>query len=182
MPFVKCLPDDALIVHAFGLVPERARHAIPFIENLMRGPSPLTVAERELIGAFVSGINSCSYCYGTHSATAREFGIDENVLTGLLEDIETAPVDDKLKPILSYVKKLTLTPHRMVQADADAILDAGWEEQALVDAVMVCAQFNFFNRFVDGLGLSLTEDRAKGAGKRLHDLGYNSVLAMLGID
>ena len=44
----------------------------------------------------------------------------------LMDEIDTAPVDEKLKPILHYVRKLTLTPSRMVQADADAVYAAGW--------------------------------------------------------
>jgi len=71
----------------------------------------------------------------------------------LIEDIDTAPVDDKLKPVLHYVRKLTLTPARMVQADAD--------EHALHDAVAVYATINFMNRLVLGHGVEYS--LARGA-------------------
>jgi AhpD family alkylhydroperoxidase len=41
----------------------------------LRGPSPFTVAERELIAAYVSGLNACGYCHGIHRVTADAFGV-----------------------------------------------------------------------------------------------------------
>ncbi|MGB3654758.1 MAG: hypothetical protein WBA41_26625, partial [Rivularia sp. (in: cyanobacteria)] len=39
------------------------------------------------------------------------------------------------------------------QSDIDAILQAGWDKQAIEDAICVCSLFNFMNRFVSGYGL-----------------------------
>jgi uncharacterized protein YciW len=44
--------------------------------------------------------------------------------------------DAKLKPILAYAEKLTLTPTRLTEADAAAVFAAGWSERALHDAVL----------------------------------------------
>jgi uncharacterized peroxidase-related enzyme len=119
----------------------------------LRDPSPLTVAERELIAAYVSGLNACTYCHGAHTVAATAFGIDESVFADLMADLDTATVDGRIKPILAYVRKLTLSPARMVEADAEAVYAAGWDEQALFDAVSVCALFNFMNRIVEGSGI-----------------------------
>jgi uncharacterized protein YciW len=70
-----------------------------------------------------------------------------------MADLETSSVDEKLKPILAYVGKLTRTPAFMTEADAQKVYDAGWDEQALFDAVSVCALFNFMNRIVEGSGI-----------------------------
>jgi len=43
-------------------------------------------------------------------------------------------------------------------ADARRVLNAGWAEHALHDAVSVCGLFNFMNRFVSGLEVSALED------------------------
>ena len=69
--------------------------------------------------------------------------------------METCDIDPKLKPILAYVGKLTQTPSRMMQADADAVYAAGWTEQALFDAISVCALFNMMNQIVEGAGISI---------------------------
>ncbi len=102
------------------------------------------------------------------------FGVDADVFSALIENIETAPVNDKLKPVLRYVKKLTETPSKMVAADADAIFAADWEERALTDAVLICGLFNMANRVVDGHGVSqnMPEEVFEESGKRLSKFGY----------
>ena len=82
-------------------------------DRLLRGWSPLTVGQRELIAAFVSGLNACIYCHGAHTIAAQAFGIDEGMFASLMNDLDAAPVADKLKPILAYVRKLTLTPAKI---------------------------------------------------------------------
>src|SRR5262249_24543698 len=73
----------------------------------------------------LSSLNSCQYCYGGHRAAAELFGIAPQTIDGLIQDLATAPIDSKLRPILAFVKKLTLTSTRMTQADADAVFAAG---------------------------------------------------------
>ena len=50
--------------------PETGRPLSELAEVLLRGPSTLTRGERELIAAYVSGLNDCQYCSSSHSATA----------------------------------------------------------------------------------------------------------------
>lgn len=172
MPFLRSLPENARLLQVFQAYPETSKPLVEYHEVVMRGPSPFTLAERELIAAYVSGVNACGYCHGVHTATAAAFGVPAGLLEAALADLDSAPVDDKLKPVLRYVGKLTLTPARMTQADADAMFDAGWPEQALHSAVMVCALFNFMNRMVDGHGIQADESYYAVSGKRLHEVGY----------
>ena len=81
--------------------------------------------------------------------------MDETLIDAVLEDIDSAPIDARFKPILRFVKKLTETPYKMIQADADAVFAEGWSEHALSDAICVCAHFNMVNRLVDGHGINL---------------------------
>lgn len=159
MSLFPSLPEDAGVPDIQGGRPDLYEHWNAFRIALMRGPSPLSEAERELIGAFSSGLNACSYCYQGHRISAESFGVDVALFEKLMDEIDTAPVDEKLKPILHYVRKLTLTPSRMVQADADAVYGAGWDEHALHDAVAVCATFAFMNRLVLGHGVKYSEAR-----------------------
>jgi AhpD family alkylhydroperoxidase len=46
----------------------------------------LTPKDKELIAAYVSGLNACQYCYGVHAQTALAFGVSEGVLTQLLAE------------------------------------------------------------------------------------------------
>jgi len=132
----------------------------------------LSPGERELIAAFVSGVNSCRYCHGAHSLVARAFGVDEAALATSLDDIAVAPIDARLKPILRYVRKLTETPSRMTAVDAAAVYDAGWSDEALLHAIAVCAYFNNMNRLVEGAGIIGTTEDYSVAAQRLVEHGY----------
>jgi uncharacterized peroxidase-related enzyme len=167
VPFLPSLPDDAAVLDVMKAFPESSAPLIDYHQAVLRGPSALTVGERELIAAYVSGLNACHYCTGVHGAVAEVFGVEEGVLTALLADVESAPVREELKPVFAYVRKLTLTPDRMVQDDADAVFAAGWAEKTLFDAVSVCALFNFMNRLVEGTGLRADEGYFAVAARRL---------------
>ncbi len=166
------LPQPQEMKSLFQAFPNTAGPLFEYHDRLLRGWSPLTVGERELIAAFVSGLNACTYCHGAHTIAAQAFGIDAEVFATLLNDLDAAPVAAKFKPILAYVRKLTLTPARITATDARAVYAAGWDERALFDAISVCALFNFMNRIVEGSGirsnpLAETEEELKARVLRI---------------
>jgi AhpD family alkylhydroperoxidase len=110
MPLLRSLPENATLADLRRTYADLLEKLRPYGHRLMRGPSPLTPGQRELIAAFVSGVNSCRYCHGSHSLVARAFGIEEAVLTTSPDNIDIAPVDARFKPILRYIRKLTETP------------------------------------------------------------------------
>jgi len=172
MALLRSLPENATLADLRRTYADLLEKLRPYGHRLMRGPSPLTPGERELIAAFVSGVNSCRYCHGAHSLVARAFGVDEAVLAASLDDIAVAPVDAHFKPILRYVRKLTETPSRMTAADAAAVYDAGWNDEALLHAIAVCAYFNNMNRLVEGAGIVGTTEEYSVAAQRLVEHGY----------
>ena len=173
MPFFKRLPTGSTLYDVFLAQPGPTEPLLAYHEALLRAKgSPFTVAERELIAAFTSGLNACSYCHGIHAATAEAFGVDPGLLDDLLRDLEAADVDDRLRPVLRYVQKLTLTPSRMTQADADALFAVGWDDRALFDAVSICALFNAMNRLVEGFGIEAPAGYTETSAQRLRELGY----------
>ena len=147
------LPEDATLGSIFRMFPEKLAPWCEYESLVMRGESDLTAAERELIAAYVSGLNACSYCHDAHTVFAQAYGIDPAVIEALLKEPGTAPVDPRMKPVLAYVAKLTLTPSRMIEADAQAVYEAGWSESALFDAIQVCGVFNLVNRLIEGTGI-----------------------------
>lgn len=124
-----------------------------YTEDVMRAPSALTVGDRELIAAYVSGLNQCRYCHGAHVAFAESHGVDPDMLKAMVDDLGSAGIDQKLVPLLAYCRKLTETPSRLEPADAAAVTAAGWDEEALETAIHVTALFNFYNRLMDGHGI-----------------------------
>lgn len=182
MPFLSSIKDDDKVPHVLAKFNTgTGRPLLEFHEALLRGDSPFTVQERELMAAYVSGVNACQYCRGAHTAAAREFGVPETVVTALIENVQTAPVSEKLKPVLAYIRKLTLTPAKMTQKDVDAVYAAGWDERALYDAVQICCLYNFMNRFVEGLGLTPRPDQFAMEGRLIKEGGYAGMAKTFGI-
>lgn len=179
MSFFPSLGPDAAVRNAMTLNPEASRLLIAFHTAVLRGDSPLSAGERELIAAFVSGLNACTYCHGVHAATARAFGIEEALLERLVEDKTCSAAEPRIQPLLRYVRKLTLTPSRMVRADAEAVFAAGWDERALHDAITTAALFNFMNRYVEGHGLVLEDSDLAARGEGLARDGYAPLEAWL---
>jgi len=140
--------------------------------RIMRGKSIFTSADKEIMAAYVSGLNACSFCYGSHKAVAQQFGVDPDIIEKLVDDIDTAPMENKLKPIFKYLKKLTLSPSKLTQKDVDLVKQAGWSEDALYDAILIGCLFNFYNRLLDGHGIKGNKAIYQFGGEHLHKNGY----------
>ena len=67
-------------------------------------------------------------------------------------DWRTAPVSEKLRATLGFLEKLTLRPDDVSPDDAEAVRAAGVSDEALVDAIHVCALFSMIVRLADSLG------------------------------
>ncbi len=176
MAYFPSLPDDAGVRHIVTLNPAAGRALVEFHSAALRNASALTPRDKELIAAYVSGLNACQYCYGVHSQTAKAFGIDEALLEQLLDDFDAAPVEPRLRPVLAYARKLTLDPAKMTQRDADAVFAAGWGEAELHDAVLTICLFNFMNRLLEGHGVKGSAEIFATRGQALHDDGYAPLL------
>jgi uncharacterized peroxidase-related enzyme len=179
MPYLHSLRDGASLIDVFKAFPEASAPLIEFHEILLRGASPFTAGERELIAAYVSGLNRCEYCHGVHTATAERLGVEAGLVPRIVRDSRLDDVAPKLRPVLALARKLTLTPHLATKADADALLAAGWDDSALYYAVAVTALFNFMNRLVEGLGIELEPSYIAPASQRLAERGYLPLLEMM---
>jgi uncharacterized peroxidase-related enzyme len=173
MPFLKSLPDNAGPPSIFSTYPDLYRPWSEMSQILMNGPSPLTPGERELILAFAAGVSGCVYVRSAHAEVAYAWGIEDGMVDRLLDDIETAPIDGRFKPLFAFVRKLILMPQDLAQADADAVFASGWEEQALHDAIAIAARASFMQRVVEGFGfIPLPKDVARERAKKRVKLGY----------
>jgi alkylhydroperoxidase family enzyme len=142
-------------------------------QELMNGPSQLTPGERELIRAFAAGTARCDFVYIAHSEIAFAWGFEHGIVDKLSDNLDGAPTDPRLKPLLAFVRKLVLRPTALAQADADAVFAAAWEKRALHDAVAVTARMSFMQRFVEGYGFATwSRDAAAEHAKKRVKLGY----------
>jgi alkylhydroperoxidase family enzyme len=73
---------------------------------------------------------------------------DDAKVSAVLADLDTAPIDDKLRATLRMLRKLT-KEHAVTPADMKALLDIGVTQSQISDALAVCFAFNVIDRLAD---------------------------------
>ncbi len=95
----------------------------------------------------------------------------------MLKDYRTAPISDAEKALFAFLEKVNRESYRLRAADLAPLRAAGWSEEAIYDAITVCALFNFYNRWCDAAGVhDMSGAGYEAAGKRLAEQGYASSL------
>ena len=141
---------------------------------LLRGPSPLTEAEREMIAAYVSSRNNCNFCMKSHAAAARcLLGDDQSKMDDILQD-QRQSVSTKMSALLNIAGKVQESGKKVMQEDVDAARNAGAGDMDIHDTVLIAATFSMFNRYVDGLNSFTPENNEDYVemGKRMVERGY----------
>jgi len=170
---------DTTLMDQFRAHPEIAAPLHRFAEAVMRGPSPFSAAERELIAAHVSALNRCDFCLASHAGAAERLGIGRDVLDALPEGAGATPVPEPMRPVLAYAEKLTRDPASVGTGDVEAMLGAGWDETAVAHAALVAGFFALMNRWVEGLGIETDPKTVDMAAEMLATRGYAGIAAML---
>jgi uncharacterized peroxidase-related enzyme len=150
--------------------PETGKHLYELAEVLLRGESPLSQADRELIAAYVSYRNDCLFCMNSHAAAARcLYGEDDTTVDDVLKDMQQANISPKMKALLNIAGKVQILGKEVKSEDIDAARGLGATDKELHDTVLIAASFSMFNRYVDGLAsLTPTDPEAyKEMGKRM---------------
>jgi len=160
------------ILHLFRFKRRSTNHLVRFTEQVMRGPSPLSIGLRELIGAYVSRCTRCAFCSDAHAAAAAEL-LDRDLVHEVLNDLESSRLDPAHKALLRYVGKLAQTPPSVTAADVDELKRSGFSEEAIFDALTVASLFRFYNTWNVGAGVeNMTPADYAYSGKVLTTVGY----------
>lgn len=155
--------------------PETGKHLYGLAQVLLRGESPLSEAERELIAAYVSYLNDCMFCMSSHAAAARcLYGQDKNIVDDVLKDMKRAAIGDKMKTLLNIAGKVQILGREVKENDVEEARKQGANDREIHDTVLIAASFCMFNRYVDGLAsLTPADPEAYAAmGIRMAEKGY----------
>ncbi|SEF22067.1 uncharacterized peroxidase-related enzyme [Amycolatopsis pretoriensis] len=175
MPHIPLDPQLPGITALFAYRPETAAPLGQLAQVLLRGPSTLTVGERELIATVVSNGNECRFCTGSHAAAAAET-IDGGraVVDAACGRVDDAPVPAKLKALLRIALAVRETGRAVTEELVAAARAEGATDTELHDTVLIAASFCLFNRYVDGLATVAPDDQAvyDQIGKQLAAGGY----------
>lgn len=177
MPYI---PVESHLPGVTGLLEYRRDTAEPLRELtqlLLRGSNTLTEAERELIATIVSHRNDCKFCATSHAAAADAYFGDDEVTTKVKQDIQSAPVSNKMKALLTIATQVQGSGKNVTPQAIEAAKQAGATDMELHDTVMIAALFCFYNRYVDGLGTiaPTNAEYYQQMGERLKNNGYHRV-------
>lgn len=90
-----------------------------------------------------------------------------------LDNYRTAPIGEPLRATLAFLEQLTLRPDTVGPADVAPLRALGVSDQAMADAVLVCALFSIMDRLADSLDFALQSERGLRTGARmLLRMGY----------
>ena len=158
--------------------PEPAEPMSEMAEILMRGPSTLSRAEREIIGSYVSVQNDCRYCRTIHGAVAAHYlgatAEDEDLVQWITCDPAGAPISPKIKALLQIAGHVQQGGKYVTVEDVAEARSHGATDLEIHDTVLIAANFCMMNRYVDGLAAWTPDDpdfyRQRAAGLAQH--GY----------
>lgn len=92
-------------------------------------------------------------------------------MQSVLDDFRSAPIDAQFAELLILIEKAARNPASVTREDVDAVRAAGWSDEAIYDAITVCALFAFYTTWVDASGVGDLGDYTM-SGERLRDNGY----------
>jgi alkylhydroperoxidase family enzyme len=97
----------------------------------------------------------------------------EELVWGVLRDLETSALPENEKALLRFVGKVNLHSPEITAEDMKPLYQAGWGDDAIYYAITVCSLFNFYNRWIDASGVHALSDEAhRIGGKRTAAHGY----------
>ncbi|MER6666535.1 carboxymuconolactone decarboxylase family protein [Amycolatopsis japonica] len=178
MPHIALDENLPGITALFAYRPETAAPLGQLAEVLLRGPSSLSVGERELIAAVVSRGNDCTFCSRSHAAVAAEAlegGMP--VVEAAWKDVDGAPVSAKVKALLHVALAVRESGKSVGEDLIETARAEGATDVEIHDTVLIAAAFCMFNRYVDGLATLAVDDQDayQEAGVRLLANGYTSL-------
>lgn len=110
---------------------------------------------------------------GVHAAVAAELLQDRELVEEVLRDFQSSRLPDSEKALFAFLEKLNRPDAEIEREDVRKLQEIGWSDEAIYDAVMVSALFNFYNTWVDGLGVRQLPDKANRAvGREMAANGY----------
>jgi uncharacterized peroxidase-related enzyme len=147
-------PDVPGILKCFATHPPLLRHMMDLSEHLIFSEGSLGRKHKEMIATFVSAQNACPYCADSHGYFLRVHGGTSEALAAIQSDgLRSPELTISEQALLRFARKVNLNSHEIGGADVDLLLQAGWNELQIAEAVHVIALFATFNRVANAFGL-----------------------------
>lgn len=142
-----------------SLNPESIVSHMDLYMTVMFGRSPLKRVQREMMAVVVSKANNCEYCQIHHAEAVNFYWKDENKTNQLKTNYTKLDLSGIDKLLCNYAWELTKNPEKETEKTfLTPLKQLELDDRAILDATLVIAYFNFVNRIVLSLGVSLEEN------------------------
>ena len=141
------------VLQSYAFSEEKLRGFMGMYNELMLGDSGLTKLEREMIAVVVSSYNHCYYCLVAHGAAVRELSGTPELGEQLVMNYRTADLSSKQVAMLDFAYQMTSEPDTIVEADRQALRDAGWSDHDIWDIAATAGFFNMSNRMASAIDM-----------------------------
>ena len=153
--------DNVMRVHS--LRPNTMRgHVVLYRAALHDDANTLPTWLQETISSYVSILNDCPYSLANHWANARHLIGDDAKADAIEIALNARRPEEAFEggelALMRYAEKLTLSPGTMLQADVEALQQAGVDDGQILEANQIICYFNYVNRSLNGLGVTTDGD------------------------
>ena len=94
-------------------------------------------------------------------------------MDAVLDDFRTAPISEPERALFGFIEQVNRASNQVTREDVAAVVAAGFTEEAVYDAITVCALFNFYNTWIDATGVGdMPAELYDMSGQRLATRGY----------
>tara|TARA_R110001583_G_scaffold46839_1_gene146732 strand:- start:1766 stop:2392 length:627 start_codon:yes stop_codon:yes gene_type:complete len=142
------------VLQAYSHNPRQLETFANFYNCLMFGESGLTPLEREMIAVVVSSLNHCFYCLTAHGSAVRQYSGDPILGEQLVMNYRAAELEPRQRAMLDFADKLSRQPDRIIEADRQALRDAGFSDADIWDIANICGFYNMTNRVASAVEMA----------------------------
>jgi uncharacterized peroxidase-related enzyme len=147
--FAKCQEKLGFVpnvLQAYAFDNAKLKSFIDMVDDLMLGDSGISKLEREMIAVAVSAVNHCHYCLTAHGAAVRQRAKDPEMGELIAQNYRAAELPARQVAMLDFSVKLTESPDKIVEADRQALRDAGFSDRDIWDIAATASFYNMSNR------------------------------------
>jgi uncharacterized peroxidase-related enzyme len=162
------------ILKCFATHPPLLKHMMDLSESLIFADGHLSRKHKEMIATLVSTQNSCPYCADSHGYFLRVHGGSAQTLAAIQANhLHSPELNHAEQSLLEFARKVNFNSSEIGRADIELLMQSGWSELQIAEAVHVAALFSTFNRVANAFGLrsqgllALYEHGAEGASIKI---------------
>ncbi len=119
----------------------------------------------ELLATQVAVAADCHYAFTHHGANFKALLGDEELADKMIDALrndnfqQSSLFDPKQSALLAFGAKLTHSPQSMCHNDIVKLRNAGVSETEILEAVQVIADFAYWVRYINALGINLGDEK-----------------------